>query len=222
MNTLSQIVTTLALSGVLMSSSVAGEGLKVNIDVSEAPEHKVWIEDGAELMREWYPRLRNLLAGPGAMPVTEMKLSVKKSDKGVAFASGRRVVVMSGWIEKRPGDVGLLIHELAHLVQGYPAKKGPSWLTEGIADYARWAIYEGRPLGAFPRGRERKGYEMSYQVTAGFLFWLESGRAPGIVRRLNTAMRGGAYSPELFEQHAGAGLDALWKEYYELREKAKG
>ncbi|MEM7559373.1 MAG: basic secretory protein-like protein, partial [Planctomycetota bacterium] len=58
-----------------------------------------------------------------------------------------------------------------------------------------------------------KGYKKGYRVTAGFLLWLEADRAPGIVKKLNTAMRGENYSEKLFKQESGRSLDELWSEY---------
>ena len=43
------------------------------------------------------------------------------------------------------------IHELCHVVQSYP-NGNPLWVTEGIADYVRWAIYEKKPHQWFLEG----------------------------------------------------------------------
>ena len=163
-------------------------------------------------MLEWHPRFTNLLASKEFAPPTRMELVLQKSDKGIGGTSGSRVVVSSHWIEKHPEDIGLVVHELVHIIQGYPSPH-PGWVTEGIADYLRWAIFEGKPQEWFPISAKEQGYRDSYRVTAGFFLWLESDRAPGIVRRLNAAMRAGAYEDTIFEKAAGAPLDELWKEY---------
>lgn len=54
-------------------------------------------------------------------------------------------------------------------------------------------------------------------MTADFFLWLESDQAPGIVRRLNGAMRTRTYDDALFEKAAGKPLDELWKEYQASR-----
>jgi len=57
------------------------------------------------------------------------------------------------------------------------------------------------------------GYRRSYQVAGGLLLWLEAGKAPGIVRQLNAAMRRGQYSDDIFQKATSQSLDELWDEY---------
>lgn len=179
---------------------------------TEVPELEDWAKSTQKELIAWYPRVVNLLPTNGVRPNRHFSLHIKKSDEGVGYTSGGRITVMSGWIEKHPEDVGLAIHEMVHVIQGYPSPE-PVWVTEGIADYIRWGIYEGKPLAAYPRPREPQGYKRAYQVTAGFFLWLEGGPAPGIVNRLNTAMRKREYSDEIFKEVSGKTLDELWDEY---------
>jgi hypothetical protein len=63
---------------------------------------------------------------------------------------------------------------------------------------------------------------MAYRVTGGFFLWLESDRCPGIVNKLNTAVRKGAFTNETwFEQQAGDKLDTLWTDYVKERNQMK-
>ncbi len=191
------------------------EPLTVELDVKEAPHLKAWGEQSRQLILEWHPRIVNLLPTKGFDPPRRVVLRIRKSDKGVAATAGRRISVMSHWVDKHPDDVGVVIHELVHVIQSYP-RGNEGWLVEGVADYVRWAIYEGKPQEWFPRPRKVKGYERGYRVAAGFLLWLETDAAPGIVKKLNTAMRRGAYSPEIFKKETGKSLDELWAEYVGL------
>lgn len=191
---------------------------RIELDSREVPELRPWGEEAAARAGEWWPRLRNLLDSPEPAPET-IQLVLKQSDQGVAHRSGDRIEVMSGWVRAHPEDLGLVIHELVHVIQNYPTGE-PRWLIEGIADYLRWAIYEGWPLQRFPRPEEPAGYAQGYQATAGFLLWLEQGPAPGIVRRLDRALRANAYRDSLFEDWAAAPLDQLWRAY--LDEQAAG
>ena len=127
---------------------------------------------------------------------------------------------MSGWIEKHPDDIGLTVHELAHVIQSYPPG-GPGWITEGIADYVRWAIYEKKPQAWFPRpiDARKDGYLKSYRVAAGFFLWLETEKSPDIVKKMNTTMRKGKYSDSFFEKETGSSLPALWKMYFERQSR---
>ena len=186
--------------------------VRVKLDVSQVPHLAEWGGETAAVLREWHPRVVNLLPTAGFDPPREFSLTIEKSDRGVAATSGSRITVSSHWIEKHPGDVGAAVHELVHVIQAYPSAD-PGWLTEGIADYVRWAIYEGKPRDWFPRPKAERGYRQGYQVAAGFLLWLEADAAPGIVKRLNTAMRRGKYSPEIWRTATGRSLDELWDAY---------
>ncbi|MGB0155125.1 MAG: basic secretory protein-like protein [Verrucomicrobiales bacterium] len=202
------------VSACLGFSGLAHPGeVQITVDASEAPELSQWVEDGAALMKEWYPRLGHLLASPEFEPPAKLILRIRRSDKGVGATSGAKIVISSSWIEKHPDDVGLLIHELVHVIQNYPGGAGPVWVTEGIADYLRWAIFEGKPAEKFPKPQDPDGFKRGYQPAAGFFLWLETSRAPGIVRRLNTAMRKGEYSPEIFVDATGQTVEKLWADY---------
>ena len=192
-------------------------GLTVNLDVSATPDLKDWGEKARRTVIQWYPRLCNVLPTKGFTPPCTVTLRFKKTDKGIAGTSGSLIVISSHWVESHPEDIGFVVHELTHVVQDYGNSGGPWWITEGIADYIRWAIYEGKPLAWFPRPRKSGAYKQGYRVTAGFLLWLESDKAPGIVKKLNTAMRRHAYSDAVFKDATGQSLDALWNEYAHVR-----
>ncbi len=213
------LIVTLALSLLAFAAvrpTAIAEEVVVNLDTSQVPELADWGQQGRDIMVRWHPRIANLLASKDFVPPGRASLVLEKSEKGLAGASGGRIVVASHWIEKHPEDIGLLVHELTHIIQSYPSPH-PGWVTEGIADYIRWAIYEGKPQDWFPRSRKEQGYRDSYRVTAGFFLWLESDHAPGIVRRLNAAMRARAYDDAIFEKASGKTLDQLWKEYQAAR-----
>jgi hypothetical protein len=191
----------------------------VRLDASEVVELKPWGEKAQKLLIEWHPRLCNLLGSNGFVAPRQVEIRLRKSNEGVAGTANGRIEVSSHWIEKHPEDIGLVVHELAHVIQSYP-NPDPGWLTEGIADYIRWGIYEGKPLTWFPLSDKPQGYRASYQVTGGFLLWLEQDRAPGIVHRLNTAMRHSAYDKEIFKTQTGLTLDELWDAYVKERKQS--
>ncbi len=186
--------------------------LHVELDSSEVPHLTEWGEDAKALVVRWHPRISNLLATKDVESPRRITLRLRKSDKRVGATSGTTITISSSWIEKHPEDLGLVLHELVHVIQSYPSGK-PWWVTEGIADYLRWGIYEGKEQKWFPRPKEKQGYKKGYRVTAGFLLWLESDIAPGIVKKLNTAMRNGKYSDALFKMETGQSLDELWDRY---------
>ncbi|MBN2162045.1 MAG: hypothetical protein JXR25_11495 [Pontiellaceae bacterium] len=194
----------------------AQQSLKVNIDASQAPQLQGWCEQAKSEMEAWFPRLINLMAPEGESMPSEINFQIKDSNDGVAYTAGTQMVAMSGWVTSHPEDIGLTIHELVHVVQHYPTYN-PAWVVEGLADYFRWGIYEGKPLSWFPQSSKKNGYEDSYQVTAGFFLWLERGPAPGIVRQLDSAMRKKDYDERIFRDCSGKSLDNLWKDYVKAR-----
>ena len=209
-----QLAILLPMIVVLLSAPVfADDGpVQVELETAEVPHLQEWGDDAKALIVQWHPRIVNLLPSKGVKPPQRITLRLRKSDDGIAGTSGTTITVSSHWIEKHPDDLGLVLHELVHVIQAYPSAE-PGWLTEGIADYLRWGIYEGKAQAWFPRPQAKQGYKQGYQAAAGFLLWLESDLAPGIVKQLNSAMRRGTYSEELFKTESGHSLDELWDKY---------
>jgi hypothetical protein len=210
-----------AAAAFLLTASAFGVTVKLDVEqVKDNPKLVEIANQAKALIEEWHPRLVNMMPTPGFEVPSEIDLIFIKSDKGIAWASGSRITVASDWIEKRPHDIGLVFHELIHVHQRY-ARRVPSWVLEGYADYMRWGIYEGKPLSWFSLNEKKDGYLSSYQVTAGFFLWLESDRYPGIMSKLNTAGRRGEYKDSFFEEQTGASLESLWADYVAARKAAK-
>ncbi|MEN6308044.1 MAG: basic secretory protein-like protein [Anaerohalosphaeraceae bacterium] len=195
----------------------------VTLDVEEIKDDAklvAWANQAKELVEQWHPRAVNLIPTKDFESPSEIKLVFRKGDKGIAWTSGTQITVMSDWIDKHPDDIGLVFHEMIHVIQQY--KRGvPGWVVEGIADYLRWALYEGKPQNWFPLSNKANGYRDSYQVTGGFFLWLETERCPGIVNKLNTAARKGEYKDSIFTDETSASLESLWADYMADRKTAK-
>ncbi|MCW5558282.1 MAG: hypothetical protein KIT22_10685, partial [Verrucomicrobiae bacterium] len=132
--------------GVWAAESDAVEGRAVRIVASECPEHAAWAASAEILANEWYPRLGNLLASDIAVELPRVRIRIDPSYKGVAAAAGTEIRIAADWVKQHPEDArGVVIHELVHVVQAYPWNL-EGWITEGIADYLRCAVFEGRPL----------------------------------------------------------------------------
>jgi len=63
--------------------------------------------------------------------------SIDPGYDGVAATSGDRVSYNPKWLKDHPEDIDVVTHEVMHIVQAYKHSV-PGWLTEGIADYARY------------------------------------------------------------------------------------
>jgi len=111
-----------------------------------------------------------------------------------------------------PNDLGMIVHEMVHVVQSYPTYN-PVWLVEGIADYVRWFFYE--PVDKRPRPNlARASARDSYQTTAAFLYWAANKYNKDLVPKLNAALIAKQYKESLFKDLTGKTLDELndeWK-----------
>lgn len=193
-------------------TSKDGKGLTVLVDVNEAPEVKEWALKAANYAIEVYPKIAAALPSDGYTPPNEVTLYFKPMN-GVAFTTGRKITVASQWITKHPSDIGLVGHELTHVVQHYGGgNKDAGWVTEGVADYVRYYVLEvGTPQARF--NAERSSYKNGYQPAAGMLNWLEKEKGPGFVQKLNAICRAKQYTPEKFKELTGQTPDEAWEAF---------
>ncbi|MBS1500978.1 MAG: secretory protein [Bacteroidetes bacterium] len=137
--------------------------------------------------------------------------------KGVAETDNGKVTISSAWMHKRPEDIDVITHEVMHIVQDYGESVGPGWLTEGIADYARYkfGVNNNAAKWSLTPYKQGQSYENAYRVTARFLLWVEEKMKPGIVKTLDTELRAHTYTNDSWKQQTGKTLDDLWKIYTE-------
>lgn len=187
----------------------------VNLDYHEVAELVQWGMTAQNLILEWVPKISAIFADRNFPQTINLKL--QNSEEGIAYADSNNIVVSSHWIKKHPNDIGLIVHEAVHVVQFYPEFE-PGWITEGIADYIRWYLYEEKPLDWFPKGEKEKGYEAAYQTTGGFFLWIMENKNSDLILKLNETMKTASYQATIFETLTGSSLDELWAEYWEERE----
>ena len=168
-------------------------------DASAAPELGQWMMTRlAPAVRKWYPRLVEMFPSEGWKPPKRLTFNFKEGIDCPAYAAGSRVTFSRKWIGENPEDVGCGIHELFHVVQDGYQGKGTSWLTEGIADYVRWYLYEPEAHGCDMKlDPKNVRYNSAYRVSANFLNFVET-RHPGTVRDLNAICRTGKYDEKTY------------------------
>lgn len=199
--------------------------LKVTIDCSDAPETQEWAELAAATAKEQYPFLIFALDSEGFKPADSLKI-VLKNMEGVAYASGGTITISADWIKNHPDDIGMVVHELIHVLQAYSYRRGENnrvdgWVTEGIADYLRFFMYERNGDKTCRVNPERAKYTDSYRTTGAFFDWIVRTKDAGFVKRLNADCRKGVYSRDLFKEYTGSTLDELWDEFIlSLKSKA--
>lgn len=134
---------------------------------------------------------------------------------GVAATDNGLVDYNPKWLREHPEDIDVVTHEVMHIVQAYPNGSVPGWLTEGIADYARYVYGVNNAQGhwALPDYKATQSYTNSYRVMARFLVWLEKNGHPKLVDELDRAARTRTYTPDMWRQKTGKTLDELWAAY---------
>jgi hypothetical protein len=184
----------------------------VTIDVTDAPQTKEWAEKAKALVEAWYPTVTSLLATEDYQAPKEIKLVFKKEISAPAWAAGGEITINGKWVTEHPDDLGMVIHELTHIVQAYRWNRTPGWLTEGIADYIRWWRYE--PEAPRPKVDPAKAkYTDAYRTTASFLAWTSRKYDMRLVPALDRAIRKRQDPLEEFKHLTGKDVDALWAEY---------
>jgi hypothetical protein len=147
--------------------------------------------------------------------IKSVTMVIDTTYKGVAETDNGKVTISSAWMHKRPEDIDVITHEVMHIVQDYHESVGPGWLTEGIADYARYkfGVNNVAAKWALPDFKAGQSYENSYRITARFLLWIEEKVKPGIVKTLNEQLRLHTFTDNSWKQQTGKTVDELWKEY---------
>ncbi len=139
-------------------------------------------------------------------------IAVDTSYGGLAETMDRTIRLSADWFRKNPEEVDVLTHEAMHVVQQY-GEGEPSWLTEGIADYARYKFGLSNATWSLPDYDPSQSYQDSYRVTARFLVWLDKHVKLGIVVVLDHMMREQGYTAEIWKQQTGKTVDELWQDY---------
>jgi hypothetical protein len=207
-----------------------GDGIyQIMMDTCETPDLTQWAHSVvAPMVREWYPKIVKLLPSDGYEAPKKLTISFSKEMKGVAATGGTRIRCAAEWFRRNlKGEAtGAVFHEMVHVVQNYgrtrranpEAPRRPGWLVEGIADYIRWFTFEPQSHGAdlvWLRARKNLSlkYDAGYRVTANFLNWVTEKYAHDIVPRLNSALREGGNSEEIWKERTGRTLPELGEEW---------
>ena len=145
----------------------------------------------------------------------EVTFVIDTAYKGVAETDNGKVTISSRWMHKHPEDIDVITHEVMHIVQDYGESAGPGWLTEGIADYARYkfGVNNAAAKWALPDYKPTQNYDNAYRITARFLVWIEEKVKPGVVKEFNTELRLHVFTDNSWKEQTGKTLDELWKQY---------
>jgi hypothetical protein len=181
------------------------------VDTSGAPDLAEYGEKVKALAELWYPKLEAMLPSDGYTAPRKIRLVIMEKD-GVAEASGAEIRCSAKWLREHPDDIGLFVHELTHVVQHYPNRACPGWITEGIADYTRWFVYEKLPERRVPKAAAAK-HDASYSTSAHFIDWCQRTYDGDLVKKLNAAAREKRYTEAFWKETTGKTLSELSAEW---------
>jgi hypothetical protein len=220
-----------------LSTHMAGDGaFKISVDASLAPDLRDWVEkELLPVVCDWYPKLVAMLPSEGYTAPANVVIEFRDDMGGTpAYAAGSKVSLNAPWFRTQlKGEAkGCVIHELVHVVQNYgraratnprPAQT-PGWVTEGMADYIRWFLFEPQSKGAeITRGNfSRSNYDSSYRVSANFLNWVVATHDKDFIRKLNAAAREGNYSEKVWTDSTGKTAEQLGADWKAANSKRLG
>jgi len=195
----------------------------ISIDAAAAPDLREWARTKlAPALALWYPRIDELLDSDGFVAPIHVNMTFRPQP-GVAETLGTEVSGNSDWFRKQlDGEaVGAMVHELVHVVQQYGDREPetfPGWLTEGIADYVRFFVFEPNYHGAddgwlAKQDVSKVRFDGAYRQTANFLDWVTRKYDPRIVEKLNAAARRGDYNEAIWKERTGKSVGELGEEW---------
>ena len=184
----------------------------ITVDTTDAPELADFAVTVWRVADEWCPRIAAALPSEGYTPPPVITITFRRDYQGVAECSADRIKASVDYFTKHPKDLGAFVHELVHVVQHYDKGNEPSWITEGIADYVRFYLYEPPSARPHPIATTAR-YNDSYRTTAAFLDWVQRTYDPKLVERMNVACRQARYDDDLWRQFTGKPLAELGDEW---------
>jgi hypothetical protein len=144
-----------------------------------------------------------------------IRFKVDTAYKGVAATANDEVTFGAAYMAKHPADIDVVTHEVMHIVQNYGESDGPGWLTEGIADFARYqfGVDNAAAHWALPELKAGQSYENSYRITARFFAWIEKNVKAGTIKAVDASLRNHSYTPQIWAKLTHKDLDGLWADY---------
>lgn len=155
-----------------------------------------------------YGRILTLLNTNTPRAAPHNIIMLPKTQYGVAYTLNGVVYLDQSWFTAHPDDNGAIVHELTHVVQNYT--NAPSWLTEGMADYARYELGFATSWSYYHCDNTSR-YDSGYSCTATFLKYVQTHYKSSIVQDVHVQLRMGTYSDQFFVNETGKTVSQLYQ-----------
>jgi len=121
----------------------------------------------------WLDITYNFARNGRAFPVTVVASPNEGGAPG--WASGTTTWIRANWMQQRPNDIDILVHEIAHNAQQYGGGR-PFFIVEGVAEYVRnrWGMFnrqEGWSLPTRPAANNSY-FQTNHREAGAFLVFL--------------------------------------------------
>jgi hypothetical protein len=174
------------------------------VDATKAPDLVGTAINLASTCLSAFPKIENLLHNSNYPPPHRVYLQNINN----SYEDSGNVYLSINHFRQFPNDAGELVHELTHVVQGYPS--GPTWVKEGMADYVRFELGYTSPGYGYGCNRSTS-YNSGYNCSAAFLNFVEGKYGQDVIKEIDSKTRLGSYSDNIFLYKTGQTIDQLYK-----------
>jgi len=192
--------------------SVKKDGLSL-IFLNKTPEETLSYKD--KMVNTFFTVYPKLLKDFNPDAQKSLYFIIDPTYDGAAYAISNVVVYSYNFMKNNPNDIDIVTHEIMHHIQAYQGGIAPGWLSEGIADYVRYAygLNNASSGWSLPNYSSNHNYTDAYRVTARFLAWIEKHVKPGFVQATDKAIRNKTYTEGFWKSTTGKTVDELWAQY---------
>ena len=184
----------------------------ISLDVTGASDLAGFAARAKGICEAQYPFIAAYLRTDGFEPPKKFTQTYREMD-GVAYTSADGCFFSAAYFRTHADDYGAVVHEMTHVIQNYHGDN-PGWLVEAVDDYVRFYRFE--PVSKmlhFTIEQVPQDEPQAYQIGAQFLDWAQTKYEKNLVPELNTAMRKGTYSDDIWKAKTGKTITALWAEW---------
>jgi len=197
------------------------------VEATNDAELEAFSEQVADIFGQIYPEIVAIFGGSSEGIDDTVRLSYPEELEANGISIKNRIKAKAEWVRSHPTDsLGMIIHEIAHVVQQYPGGH-PVWLGEGMADYIRhelevddaWRekgqsrlLVEAEARADGHNGTPGLHYTHGYYPATALLLYIEQFHAPGFIREAHSLLKSGNWRDSYFEEETGKDPEALWEE----------